>query len=48
MVILTLGLWELKLNDKHEAYYATKMALWTYLLGHWDINNMKVNPASQG
>ncbi len=44
----TLDLWELKLNDKYEAYYATKMALWTYLLGHWDINNMKVNPALKG
>ena len=44
----TRGLWELKLNDKYEAYYATKMALWTYLLGHWDINNMKVNPALKG
>lgn len=44
----TRGLGELKLNDKYEAYYATKMALWTYLLGHWDINNMKVNPALTG
>ena len=34
---------ELKLENKYQAYYATKMALWAYLLPNWDINNMKVN-----
>ena len=33
----------LKLENKYQAYYATKMALWAYLLPNWDINNMKVN-----
>ena len=28
---------------QYQAYYATKMALWAYLLPNWDINNMKVN-----
>ena len=38
------GLSELGLENKYHAYYATKMALWCYLLSHWDINNLKVNP----
>lgn len=38
------GLSELKLENKYQAYYATKMALWAYLLPNWDINNMKINP----
>ncbi len=42
------GLSELKLENKYQAYYATKMALWCYLLSHWDINNLKVNPDLTG
>jgi len=42
------GLGELKLENKYQAYYATKMALWCYLLSHWDINNLKVNPNLTG
>ena len=42
------GLAELKLENKYQAYYATKMALWAYLLPNWDINNMKVNPNLTG
>ena len=38
------SLGELKLDDKYQAYYATKMALWCYLLPNWNINNMKVAP----
>lgn len=37
------GLSELNLENKYQAYYATKMALWSYLLSNWDINNLKVN-----
>lgn len=40
----TCGLSELKLENKYHAYYATKMALWCYLLPNWNINNLKVNP----
>lgn len=39
----TRGLAELKLENKYHAYYATKMALWCYLLPNWNINNLKVN-----
>lgn len=42
------GLSELKLENKYQAYYATKMALWAYLLPNWDINNMKINPNLTG
>ena len=42
------GLGELKLENKYQAYYATKMALWCYLLSNWDINNLKVNPDLTG
>lgn len=44
----TRGLSELKLENKYHAYYATKMALWSYLLPNWDINNLKVNPNLTG
>ena len=44
----TRGLSELKLENKYHAYYATKMALWCYLLPNWDINNLKVNPNLTG
>ena len=42
------GLSELGLENKYHAYYATKMALWCYLLSNWDINNLKVNPNLTG
>lgn len=42
------GLSELGLENKYHAYYATKMALWCYLLSHWGINNLKVNPNLTG
>ena len=42
------GLGELKLENKYHAYYATKMALWCYLLPNWDIANLKVNPNLTG
>ena len=42
------GLGELKLQDKYEAYYATKMALWAYILPNWSIANLKVNPNLSG
>ena len=44
----TCGLSELKLENKYHAYYATKMALWCYLLPNWNINNLKVNPNLNG
>jgi len=34
----------LGLRDKYEGYYATKIALWCYLINSWDINNVKINP----
>ncbi len=40
----TRGLSELKLENKYQAFYATKMALWCYLIPDWNINNLKVNP----
>ncbi len=42
------SLGELNLDDKYQAYYATKMALWCYLLSTWDINNLKVAPGLSG
>ena len=44
----TRGLSELKVENKYHAYYATKMALWCYLLPNWNINNLKVNPNLTG
>lgn len=44
----TRGLSELKLENKEQAYYATKMALWCYILPGWNINNLKVNPSLTG
>ena len=44
----TRGLSELRLENKYHAYYATKMALWCYLLPNWNINNLKVNPNLTG
>lgn len=42
------SLGELKLDNKYQAYYATKMALWCYLLPNWNINNLKVAPGLTG
>lgn len=39
---------ELGLDNKYQAYYATKMALWCYLLSTWDINDLTVNPSLTG
>ena len=44
----TRSLEELGLENKYQGYYATKMALWCYLLSYWDINNLKVNSALSG
>ena len=44
----TRSLTELGLENKYQGYYATKMALWCYLLSNWDINNLKVNPNLTG
>ena len=37
---------DLGLSSVDEGYYATKMALWCYLLDNWDINNLTVNPGA--
>lgn len=42
------GLSELKLDNKYQAYYATKMALWCYLIDGWSIDRLKVNPSLSG
>ena len=39
---------ELNLDNKYQAYYSTKMALWCYLLPNWSINNLKVAPGLTG
>ena len=44
----TRSLQELGLENKYQGYYATKMALWCYLLSNWDISNLKVNPNLTG
>ena len=44
----TRGLAELKLENKEQAYYATKIALWCYLIPSWNISNLKVNPNLTG
>lgn len=43
----TRGLSELKLENKYHAYYATKMALWCYLLPNWNINKSGVTYAAE-
>ena len=42
------SLGELKLDNKYQAYYATKMALWCYLLPNWNIAKLKVAPGLTG
>ncbi len=44
----TRGLAELGLENKYQAYYATKMALWCYILPTWDVSNLKVAPGLTG
>lgn len=44
----TRSLNELSLENAEEAYYATKTALWCYLLSSWDINKTAVNPNLSG
>lgn len=44
----TRSLKELGLENAEEAYYATKTALWCYLLSSWDINKTAVNPNLSG
>lgn len=42
------SLGELGLENKYQAFYATKMALWCYLIPSWDISNLKVAPGLSG
>lgn len=42
------SLGELGLDNKYQAYYATKMALWCYIIPRWDINSLKVAPGLSG
>ena len=42
----TKGLGELGLHDKVEGYYATKIALWCYIIPGWNISGVTVNPAA--
>ena len=42
------SLGELGLENKYQAFYATKMALWYYLIPSWDISNLKVAPGLSG
>ena len=39
---------DLGLQSKEEAYYATKTAVWIYLLGNWTISGLGVNPNLTG
>lgn len=36
-------LYELNLDTPEQAYYATKTALWCYLLSHWSIDSLSIN-----
>ncbi len=40
----TRGFNEMGVSNKYEAWYATKTALWCYLISSWDINALSVNP----
>ena len=37
-------LYTLKLDNAEQAYYATKTALWCYLLSSWSVDKLGVNP----
>ena len=39
---------DLGVNSVEEAYYATKTALWIYLLGNWSVSGLGINPALTG
>ena len=39
---------DLGVNSIEEAYYATKTALWCYLLGNWNVSGLGINPALTG
>lgn len=39
---------DLGLQSKEEAYYATKTALWCYLLGNWSVSGLGINPNLAG
>ncbi len=43
MPLSTLGV-----NSVEEAYYATKTALWIYLLGNWSLDGLGINPKLSG
>ena len=43
MPLTTLGV-----NSVEEAYYATKTALWIYLLGNWSLDGLGINPNLSG
>ena len=43
MSLSTLGV-----NSVNEAYYATKTALWIYLLGNWSLDGLGINPSLSG
>lgn len=43
MDLATLGV-----NSVDEAYYATKTALWCYLLSNWSISSLDINPSLSG
>lgn len=42
------SLGELELDNKYQTYYATKMALWCYLMPDWNIADLKVAPGLTG
>ena len=39
---------ELGLDNKYQAFYAGKIALWCYLIPEWDISGVTVNPTLTG
>ena len=43
MPLTTLGV-----ENVNEAYYATKTALWIYLLGNWSLDGLGINPKLSG
>ena len=43
-----LTLDDLGVSNKQQAYYATKMALWCYLIGSWSISSLGINPSLTG
>jgi len=43
MPLSTLGV-----SSVDEAYYATKTALWIYLLGNWSLDGLGINPSLSG